>query len=167
MKPSRRKLHQAQNEKRSGSGLETVWFSSPASWAGENCTTAKTPGGAETVQKRCSFAALCRSGTKTGPFLVRYRGAVPVPGDIRTGADEAARVKLTGAGISNGDPERRVIRGGAGLGGLKRNLTAQVFLSGKIRSSFGQVSGFRSLKSRPPPASAVLADKMEMAPGTK
>ena len=42
----------------------------------ENCTDLKMLGGAEMVQKRCSFAALRRSGTKTGPFLVRYRGAV-------------------------------------------------------------------------------------------
>jgi len=28
----------------------------------------------QVVQKRCSFAALRRSGTKTGPFPVRYRG---------------------------------------------------------------------------------------------
>ena len=60
----------------------------------ENCTGLKMSGGAEAVQKRCSFAALRRSGTKTGPFPVRYRGGgIRFPED-RGGVEATRRVKL-------------------------------------------------------------------------
>ena len=63
----------------------------------ENCTDLKMSGGAETVQ----FAALRRSGTKTGPFLVRYRGGgIRFPED-RGGVEATRRVKLNGAENEN------------------------------------------------------------------
>ena len=43
----------------------------------------------QVVQKRCSFAAQRRSGTKTGPFPVRYRGRFPVPGRSGRGRGDA------------------------------------------------------------------------------
>jgi len=68
----------------------------------ENCTGLKMSGGAEAVQKRCSFAALRRSGTKTGPFPVRYRGGgIRFPED-RGGVEATRRVKLNGAEMKIG-----------------------------------------------------------------
>ena len=58
-------------------------------------------GGAETVQKRCSFAALRSSGTKTGPFLVRYRGGGSRFPEDRGGVEATRRVKLNGAENEN------------------------------------------------------------------
>ena len=68
----------------------------------ENCTSLKMSGSAETVQKRCSFAAPRRSGTKTGPFPVRYRGGgIRFPED-RGGVEATRRVKLNGAEMKIG-----------------------------------------------------------------
>ena len=82
---------------RSKSDDGNMWFGTET----ENCTGLKMSGGAEAVQKRCSFAALRRSGTKTGPFPVRYRGGgIRFPED-RGGAEATRRVKLNGAENEN------------------------------------------------------------------
>jgi len=75
-----------------------MWFGTET----ENCTGLKMSGGAEAVQKRCSFAALRRSGTKTGPFPVRYRGGGTRFPEDRGGVEATRRVKLNGAEMKIG-----------------------------------------------------------------